>query len=420
MPGITSLRAYPGAQRLFSGINILGCVTVTPETAVLVATLAEMGANLRWCSDNQFASDDDVVAALNAEGIPVFARSNMSTDEYYECMRLASDFPDGHDRKTQIIDDGADITRYLVENAPSRFANIDGITEQTTCGLSIIAKLYMDNRLPVPTININDCFTKKYFDNYYGVQESVVHGLMVATGMQLAGKQISIFGYGPVGRGAASVLRSIGARLMVVESDLLRLTQAHFDGFDTVDAVTAVATSDVCLTATGCTKVIDAELFEKAREGLILGNIGHGTDEYNVDYLVGHGEAINVSDYMDSYRLPSGRTLYSLCRGALLNLVAGRGNPPAIMSLTFTLQILGQLELMNRREDYVEHRIHQLPHRVELECARLNFPALKEKLYQLTPDQKVYNGACQPFNQSDTVTPWQLSDSPDPIRRTGA
>ncbi len=390
MPGLRALADAARSGIPFSDIDVLGCVTVTPETGALVLTLTAMGARVRWCSDNRFASDDDVVAYLNAEGIPVFARANMSLTEYYASMDKAMRFPGRKERLVHLIDDGADLTSYLAEIEPAYFHRVRGVTEQTTCGLAQIRRLYARHRLPLPTININDCFTKKYFDNYYGVQQSLVHGLAAATGMQLAGKAIAVFGYGPVGRGAASILRSIGARVVVVECDLLRLVQAHFDGFGAVDPYAAVTTADLCITATGCVGVISPDLLEAAADGLILCNIGHGTLEYDVEYLRRVAAPREVNDRLQAFRLPSGKTVYSLCDGALVNVIAGRGNPPAIMSLTFTLQILGQLEFLRHPDDYREWRVHDLPRRVEVECAELNYPSLAQRLYRLRPDQLEY------------------------------
>jgi len=375
----------------FAGENILGCVTVTPETGVLVLTLAALGANVRWCSDNRFASDDDVVDHLAAEGIPAFARANMTTDEYFASMDRAREFD--NDDRIQVIDDGADITRHIAHNDLSYFRRVRGITEQTTCGVEALHELYRDRLLPVASIDINACFTKKYFDNFHGVQESLVRGLMAATGMQLAGKSASIFGYGPVGSGAAAILKSIGCRVSIVEANLLKAVQAHFDGFEVVSASHAVQHSLLCVTATGRDGVISADLIDRAADGVILCNIGHGSAEYDVAHLERQAEPQPVNQFLDMYLLDGDRVIYSCCKGALVNLIAGRGNPPAIMSLTFTLQLLGQRELIRHCDRYGDARVHPLPERLEWECAALNHPDLLANLSN--PTNLVY-GKDQP------------------------
>lgn len=378
---MAGLRAVLDRRTDFSdlaGANVLGCVTVTPETGVLVLTLAALGANVRWCSDNRFASDDDVVDHLTAEGIPVFARANMTTDEYFGSMDRAREF--GEDECIHVIDDGADITRHIAYHDLSYFRRVRGITEQTTCGVDALHKLYRDRLLSVASIDINACFTKKHFDNFHGVQESLVRGLMAATGMQLAGKSASIFGYGPVGSGAAAILRSIGCRVSVVEVDLLKAVQAHFDGFEVVSASHAVRHSLLCISATGRDDTISADLIDQAGDGVILCNIGHGCGEYDVTHLDRQAEPQQVNEFLDMYRLDGDRAIYSCCKGALVNLIAGRGNPPAIMSLTFTLQLFGQRELIRHHDRYGDARVHPLPRHLEWECAALNHPELLANL----------------------------------------
>lgn len=390
MPGLRNIAARSREFSEFAGLNILGCVTVTSETGAFVRTLAALGANVRWCSDNQFASDDDVVCYLAGEGIPVFARSNMSATEYFHAMDRARDFPNGIDEQIHVIDDGADITGHIARSDPTYFGKVSEITEQTTCGVAELRTLYARGLLPVPAININDCFIKKNFDNYHGVQESLVRGLMTATGMQLAGKLVSIFGYGSVGKGAAIVLRAVGCRVAIVERDLLKAVQAHFDGFEVFDPVDAVRLPHICITATGCDNTVSAELIDQAGDGLILCNIGHGSAEFDVAYLRELSSPQVVNSFLDAHPIGPERTIYSLCQGALTNLIAGRGNPPAIMSLTFTLHVLAQREFLRNGEDYAELRVHRLPRHVEVECATLNHPELLGRLYSLSPRQADY------------------------------
>jgi adenosylhomocysteinase len=390
MAGLAALETELGDAKPLAGVNILGCVTPTAETGVFVLTLALLGANMRWCSDNRFAVDEHVVAHLSHLGIPIFARANMSPSEYLGCMREARRFDDAAARSLQIVDDGGDVTAFLVENDAERLNAARGISEQTTCGVAALRRLYARGALRVPAINVNDCFIKKEFDNHYGVRESLLHLLTGASGIQVAAKKVAVYGYGPVGRGAAEILRALGARVSIVDRDLLRLVQASFDGFEVSDPDAAIASSDICVTATGCIDVIPGRDIERARDGAILCNIGHGTSEYDVAYLERAAVKRRVTEHLDAYRLASGKTVYSFCAGALANLVAGGGNPPRAMSLTFTLQALAQLELADNAERYAEARLYELPHEIELECARLNFPELASKAYVLTSRQQEY------------------------------
>lgn len=306
MPGLNSISSQPARFEEFRGARIAGCVTVTPETGLLILTLAELGVDLRWCSDNQLASDDDVVDFLRSEGLAVFARANMSRSEYLDALERTRRFPDdGGD--ASIIDDGADLTSYIAERDPGYMRRVRGITEQTTCGIAALTKLYARGATAVPSIDINGCFTKRHFDNYHGVQESLVRGLMTATGMQLAGKSASIFGYGPVGQGAATILRSLGCEVSVVEKDLLKAAHAHYAGFPVRSAHEAVSRSQLCITATGCEDTISAALIEQAADGLMLCNIGHGCREYDVAYLHEAAQRHVVSPFLELYTFPAAR-----------------------------------------------------------------------------------------------------------------
>lgn len=386
MPGLINLEKKLVNQRPFQGVAILGCVTPTIETGAFVITLRNLGAELSWCSDNQFGSHDDIVAYINSLGISLFGRANMTLKEHHASMEDAINaIPVG--TKFHIIDDGGDITKYMIEKRKDILSHVRVISEQTTCGITAIRGFYARGLLEVPVININDCFSKREFDNYYGVQESLVKALMQVT-TQIASKRAVIFGYGPVGKGAAVSLRNLGARVAVVEADLLRLLQAHFDGFEAKSLEEALTEADICVTATGCIDVIKGQSIEKLKDGVILCNIGHGTGEYDVQYLEQHGEKVRVNQYVDAYTLQSRKIVYSLCHGALANIIAGGGNPPRVMSLTFTLHALAHLDFLSDPVKYGKKGLHALPREFDVMNAELNAPQLNERLYQLSPAQK--------------------------------
>lgn len=389
MIGIRNLLDKYKVSFPLKGISILGCVTPTPQTGALILAFSELGAKISWCSDNRFASDDDVITYLQSRGVAIFAKSNMSEEEYFECMRLAF-LEVKNDRLIQIADDGCDIVRYLVKNQKDFLKRVSGITEQTTCGINALKKLYSSKQITIPAININDCFTKQWFDNYYGIQQSLVVAFS-KIGISIPGKKIAIFGYGPVGKGAARVLQNLGATVSIVEKDLLMLTQAKWDGMNIADIREALSFSDMCITATGCIDTISGSIIqENAKDSLILGNIGHGTSEFDVTYLEKNAESELINEFVTKFTLNNGKSVYSLCTGALINFIAGGGNPSKVMSLTFTLVLLAQMGLAKEGNRYKEAQLYSLNRETELDSAALNDPEAARRIYELSNTQKIY------------------------------
>lgn len=388
MHGLRSLMSDFGETLPFKGVSFLICVTPTPETGAFLITMQKLGANIAACSDNAFAADDDVVAYLQKIGIAIYARSNMTKSEYFEAMEQAIACVADEDI-LHIIDDGCDITQYIAEYYPELFKKTRLITEQTTCGVNFLKRLYADKKVGAPAININHCFTKQWFDNNIGIQQSLIHALTNA-GISLPGKVITIFGFGPIGQGAAHALRSSGAQVNIVEPSIIALMQAEMAGYRPVSVVDALRLSDICLTATGCVDTISASMIEKyAKDGIILGNIGHGTGEYDVKFLEKNAQKVQLNSFVDVFELGDKRRIHSLCKGALVNFLAGTGNMPKVMSITFTLTALAHLDVIQNKSK-LALRINALKRDIEKESAARNFPHLSEMLYPLDDYQIEY------------------------------
>lgn len=397
MPGINNiLEAYQDTKPL-KGARITGCITVTKETAVLINTLVELGAEIRWCSDNRYAINDEVSAVLAYNGISVFGKRAESLEEYYWCMEQALDFKDMNGNfigPTQIIDDGCDITRYILENRPEIIPIIKGITEQTTCGIQEIRKIYKESLLNTALINVNDSFIKKYFDNYYGIKESLIVGLHNALSVQIAGKNVVVYGYGPVGKGCLDAVKGVGGKAHIVEADILKAVQAHMDGFHVVSREEALAIGDIFITATGCIDVITQDDIRKMKENAVLCNVGHGDKEYDVQSLLNDSNIKSkyLNEHALEFKFPNGKKIYSLCEGALLNMIASSGNPPFIMNLTFVSHVLSQIDLHQNPLKYKNNSIYDLPSESSAMVAKLTFPELYNKLYRWNEVQKKYIG----------------------------
>jgi adenosylhomocysteinase len=386
MPGLSNLCNRYGKQKPLSSVSVLGCVTVTPQTGVYILTLGRLGAQVSWCSDNQFATDADVVAYLKSRRVPVFAEPHMTTERYFACMEeaIANLSPAEH---VHVHDDGCDIFRYIVESRRDFLSQITGLLEQTTCGSNALRRLLAQHDLKVRAVDINNAFLKR-FDNRFGTQESLLCSL-TNTGITIGGKRVAVVGYGVVGEGAAKALRSLGASVAVVEADILKLAQARWEGFIPLTLEEALATSDLVLTATGCAPTITGEMIDaNAHSGLILANVGHGREEYDVGWLERHpAELFNC--YRRAYRLQDGRRIHSLCEGALVNFIAGPANPSGVMSLTFTLCSLVHIE-MAASEPHKVTGLMAVDESLERLCAELNFPELQAKVYKLSRQQRQY------------------------------
>lgn len=388
MVGLKSLTESFGATKPLKGISVLVCVTPTPETGVFLLTLHELGAKIAACSDNIFASDDDVVAYIRGQGVSLAASSNMSNDEYFGAMEKAIASVK-NDKTVYIVDDGCDSTQYIAQHYPALLDKVKGIVEQTTCGVNFLKRLIDDGKVNVPAIDINHSFTKQWFDNKIGIQQSLIHSLTNAR-VSLPGKIVTVFGYGPIGQGAAKALRAIGAKVNIVESDIIALMQAEMTGYTPVSAREALQTSDLCITTTGCVDTISADMIKKyAKSGITLGNIGHGREEYAVAYLEQVGKKEVVNEHIDAFTLEDGRVINSLCKGAIVNFLAGTGNMPRVMGITFSLMVLALLEMVKNPEN-VNIGLNRLSREVELDSARRNFPHLEKLVTRLTLRQEKY------------------------------
>lgn len=393
MPGLHNIVGTYRGKRPLDGVAILGCVTVTPETAAFNLALRALGAELSWCSDNRFASDPDVIAYLRAGGFRVFAEPNMSLARYYGCMEEALAEVVDHPH-VQIHDDGCDVTRYLTDKHPDFMARVWGISEQTTCGIAFLTHLFRAKKLHCPAIDVARGYLK-LFDNFFGLQQSLVHAL-TTSGITIASKSVAVLGYGFVGEGAAKQLRSLGASVAVVECDITKLAKASFDGFKPASVEEALSTSDLVLSATGCVPTITGDMLDRhAQDGVILGNIGHGEEEIDVAWLSRNAIRRDINVHRAAYTLDDGRSVHVLCEGALVNFLAGFGNPSRELSLTFTATALAQIALADARRgrrDILPAGICSLPPALEEECGTLNFPELIPKLYPLTEQQREYLG----------------------------
>lgn len=391
MPALAHIREHIAHQKPFKDKNILGCVTVTPETAALIITLDALGVkHLRWCSDNKYATDDDVANYLRSRDYKIFAKANMTDDEYFDAMREATQFKDSERQKgITIIDDGCDITEFLLEENADFLNDVDLIVEQTTCGVNKFRKLYQANLIPCPTLNINDSSAKRLFDNYYGVRESFLHALMNTVPQQLSGKKVAIFGYGPVGEGTAKAMKALGCNVYIVEASNLRQAQAHFEGFIVESKEEALRQADIVVLATGCNDVVTQQDFQHVKDNAILCNIGHGNEEFDYDFLVSGHEKSTVNDHLDMIALQD-KNIFVMSQGALANMIAGKGNPPMVMSLTFCLHILAIMDFQQTPEKYPRGHFYDLGEDISERALALNHPELEAKRTILSDDQLTY------------------------------
>lgn len=394
MPAIKAIMDQFSGLKPFEGKNILGCVTVTPETANLMIALRALGANnIRWCSDNQYATDDDVANYMRSLGFTVFAKSNMTDEEYIDAMHQAANFSESDIAEgITIIDDGCDITDFLVRENPKLLSAVNLITEQTTCGINKFVNMFDEGSIPCPVVDINNSPAKRLFDNYYGVREAFIHALFNALPQQLAGKTVSVFGYGQVGEGTAKALRGLGCKLLIVEADTLKQVQAHFEGFEVVSKKEAIEKGDIVVLATGGRNVIGANDFSKAKDGAVFCNIGHGNQEFNFPALTSDNPTRQISEHLTLSELSTGQRIYSVSEGALVNMISGKGNPPRVMSLTFSLHLLTLMDYFKNPSHYLDVKLHNLDLSIAEKALRLNHPELEGSRTKLTLEERRYLG----------------------------
>ncbi len=422
MPGLMALREEYGTTKPLQGARIVGSLHMTIQTAALIETLVALGADVRWASCNIFSTQDHAAAAIAAAGVPVFAIKGQSLEEHWDYLDRSFQFPDG---ANMILDDGGDATLYVLLGAraeagediipvpgseeeavikaqilkrmaqsPGWFTKvrdaIKGVSEETTTGVHRLYELHKNGQLPFPAFNVNDSVTKSKFDNKYGCKESLVDGIRRATDVMLAGKVAVVCGYGDVGKGSAASLRGAGARVKVTEVDPICALQAAMDGFEVTTLEDEVASADIFITTTGNRDIIRIEHMREMKDMAIVGNIGHFDNEIQVAALKNH-KWTNIKDQVDMIEMPSGNKIILLSEGRLLNLGNATGHPSFVMSASFTNQVLAQIELFTKGDDY-NNEVYILPKHLDEKVARLHLARVGAKLSKLSPEQAAYIG----------------------------
>ena len=431
MPGLISVRKKFSAEKPLQGVRVMGSLHMTVQTAVLIETLVELGADVRWASCNIFSTQDHAAAAIAATGVPVFAWKGETLEEYWWCTNQALSFPEGKGPQL-IVDDGGDATLlihkgYAAENDattldveatseeeeeilkllksvlaedPQRWhrtaAEWKGVSEETTTGVHRLYQMKEAGKLLVPAINVNDSVTKSKFDNLYGCRESLADGIKRATDVMLAGKVVVVAGYGDVGKGSAHSMKTYGARVIVTEIDPICALQAAMEGFEVTTMEEAIKEGNVFVTTTGNKDIITAEHMASMKDEAIVCNIGHFDNEIQVSQLERFKgvQKTNIKPQVDKYTFEDGHSIYLLAEGRLVNLGCATGHPSFVMSNSFTNQTLAQIELWKHREDY-EVDVYRLPKHLDEEVARLHLEQIGVKLTKLTKEQADYLGVNQ-------------------------
>jgi len=391
MPGLMALREKYGRSKPLVDARIAGCLHMTVETAILIETLIELGAEVRWSSCNIFSTEDHAAAAVAAAGIPVFAWKGETEAEYEWCIEQTLRFRGGLGPNL-LLDDGGDLTWFVHQKRPDLLAGIRGVSEETTTGVHRLYQAAEKGALKLAAINVNDSVTKSKFDNLYGCRESLADGIKRATGVMVAGKVVVIAGYGDVGKGCAQSMRGFGARVLVTEIDPICALQAAMEGYEVTTMEEAVPQADIFVTASGCCDVIRGPHFEQMKDGAILCNIGHFDTEIDVRWLQSHAEREEeIKPQVDRFFLKNGRSLILLARGRLVNLGCATGHPSFVMSNSFTNQVLAQLALWSARPP-MPVGVHKLSKELDEEVARLHLAKLGVRLTRLTDKQAAYLG----------------------------
>ncbi|MFZ6050897.1 adenosylhomocysteinase [Halocola ammonii] len=403
MPGLMALREEYGKDKPLKGARIAGCLHMTIQTAVLIETLVELGADVTWSSCNIFSTQDHAAAAIAATGVPVFAWKGMNAEEFDWCIeQTLFAFKDGQPLN-MILDDGGDLTNMVLDNYPELVEGINGLSEETTTGVHRLIERQRKGTLPMPAINVNDSVTKSKFDNKYGCKESLVDAIRRATDVMMAGKVAVVAGYGDVGKGSAASLRGAGARVIVTEIDPICALQAAMDGFEVKKMENAVSRADIVVTATGNKDIITGKAFEAMKDKTIVCNIGHFDNEIDVAWLDNnHGNTkVEIKPQVDKYTI-NGKDIILLAEGRLVNLGCATGHPSFVMSNSFTNQTLAQIELWNHKERY-ENKVYTLPKHLDEKVAKLHLEKIGVELEELSKDQAEYIGV-------DVAGPYKSDD----------
>ena len=389
MPGLMSLRREYKGKSPLKGARIVGSLHMTIQTAVLIETLIDLGAEVRWSSCNIFSTQDQAAAAIAAAGIPVFAWKGMDEEEFWWCIEQTLRGPNGW-TPNMILDDGGDVTKLIHEKYPDMLKGIKGVSEETTTGVHRLYEMEKKGALKIPAINVNDSVTKSKFDNLYGCRESAVDGIKRATDVMISGKTAVVLGYGDVGKGSAASLRSQGARVLITEVDPICALQAAMEGYQVVTMEDAAPLGDIFVTATGNVDVITLDHMRQMKDRAIVCNIGHFDSEIQIDSLKNY-KWEEVKPQVDEVVFPDGKRLIVLAKGRLVNLGCATGHPSFVMSMSFTNQVLAQIELWNHADRYT-NKVYVLPKHLDEKVARLHLEKLGVKLTKLTEKQAEYLG----------------------------
>jgi adenosylhomocysteinase len=392
MPGLMALREEFGATKPLKNARVAGCLHMTIQTAVLIETLVELGAEVSWSSCNIFSTQDHAASAIAAAGVPVFAWKGMNEEEFDWCIEQTLFAFEGGKPLNMILDDGGDLTNMVLDRYPELVAGIGGISEETTTGVHRLYERVAKGTLPLPAININDSVTKSKFDNKYGCKESLVDAIRRATDVMLAGKVAVVAGYGDVGKGSAASLAGAGCRVIVTEIDPICALQAAMDGFEVRKMENAIPRANIIVTATGNFGIVKEKHFRLMKDKTIVCNIGHFDNEIDMAWLnKSYGSTkIEIKPQVDLYNI-DGRDIILLAEGRLVNLGCGTGHPSFVMSSSFTNQVLAQLELWQNRENY-KNDVYMLPKHLDEKVARLHLEKIGVELEELETEQAEYIG----------------------------
>lgn len=392
MPGLMSLREQYGTKKPLKGARIAGCLHMTIQTAVLIETLVELGAEVSWSSCNIFSTQDHAAAAIAAAGIPVFAWKGMNEQEFDWCIEQTLHAFSGGQPLNMILDDGGDLTNMVLDRYPELVPGIRGISEETTTGVHRLYERVENGTLPLPAININDSVTKSKFDNKYGCKESLVDAIRRATDLMMAGKVAVVAGYGDVGKGSAASLRGAGCRVIVTEIDPICALQAAMDGYAVKTMAHAIPEANIVVTATGNLNIVTAEHFKAMKDKTVVCNIGHFDNEIDMAWLnENYGKTkVEIKPQVDKYTI-DGKDIILLAEGRLVNLGCATGHPSFVMSNSFTNQVLAQMELW-AHHDFYENRVYTLPKHLDEKVARLHLAKIGVELEELNDTQAQYIG----------------------------
>lgn len=387
MPGLMALRREYVGKHPLKGANILGCLHMTIQTAVLIETLVDLGASVRWSSCNIFSTQDHAAAAIAKKGIPVFAWKGETEEEYWWCIKQTIEGnPDW--KPNMILDDGGDLTALMHKEYKELLKSIKGVSEETTTGVLALKKMQEQKTLMIPAINVNDSVTKSKFDNLYGCRESLVDGIKRATDVMMSGKVAIVAGFGDVGKGSAASLRQSGARVMVTETDPICALQAAMEGYEVVLMDDAIKDADIVVTATGNKDIVTADHMRMMKDRAILCNIGHFDNEIQVDALKNY-KWTEIKPQVHEIELPSKKRIILLAEGRLVNLGCATGHPSFVMSASFTNQVIAQIELWNNHSKY-ENKVYVLPKHLDEKVAYLHLEKVGAKLTKLSKEQADY------------------------------